>query len=193
VVWLSLLFAKFAPLTPKESSNTLSPVCFQTTNSRPKSSGIYISTKDQTILTKNSSKKPNTSDVKPRVIQEAIGRRKSAIASVRLLSGKGDITINGKSLSDHLKNAIAEKSVSRPLTVTTTTKYDVSVKVAGGGIKSQVEAISLGLARCLAEVKEGNRKLLRDANLLTRDSRERQRRMVGMGGKSRRKKQSPKR
>lgn len=124
----------------------------------------------------------------------AIGRRKSSIASVHISSGKGEFTVNGKPVEQYFPGASARTRYLAPFTtVDTIGKYSVSVKVAGGGSTGQLDATALGIARCLVQAKEAYKSPLRQAGLLTRDPRERQRRMVGTGGKARRQKQSPKR
>lgn len=133
------------------------------------------------------------SDQKPRHISSAIGRRKSAIASVRLVSGTGQITVNNVAIDKYFPGILAAQAFSRPFSVLNLSKYDATIKVHGGGPAGQLDAAILGLSRALSTIKLDFKTALRDANLLTRDSRERQRRMVGTGGKARRKKQSPKR
>jgi len=125
----------------------------------------------------------------------AVGRRRESVARVRLYRGKGENTVNGMSSEKYFPGEIATKALAKPFGATETSdKYYFSVKVAGGGKEGQLAALILGLSRTLVKVApEKNRAVLRKLNLLTRDSRIRQRRMVGMGGKSRRKKQSPKR
>ena len=125
----------------------------------------------------------------------AVGRRRTAVARVRLYRGKGENTINGKEFSKYFEGEIAKKLIAKPFGVTETSdKYYFSARVVGGGKNSQLEAVILGIARSLSKIApEKNNPLLRKMGLLTRDGRERQRRMVGKGGKSRRKKQSPKR
>jgi small subunit ribosomal protein S9 len=124
----------------------------------------------------------------------AIGRRKSASARVRLFHGKGENTVNGLAFAKYFtvpnSNVVWEKAFRL---TETTGKYFVTVKVAGGGKISQLEATVQAMARALAKVKTDFRAPLKKAGLLTRDSRIRERRKIGMGGKSRRKKQSPKR
>jgi small subunit ribosomal protein S9 len=90
---------------------------------------------------------------------------------------------------------IAEKALAKPFGATETSdKYYYSARVIGGGKEGQLTAVILAISRTLVKTApDKNRVTLRKLNLLTRDSRIRQRRMVGMGGKSRRKKQSPKR
>ncbi len=134
---------------------------------------------------------PSTSS---KILASAIGRRKSAIASVRLQSGSGDITVNGKPAEQYFPGPATKIRYQQPFVVTNTIKkYSATVKTNGGGPNGQLDATVLGIARCLADIKADYTPLLRKSGLLTRDPRTRQRRMVGMGGKSRRRKQSPKR
>lgn len=125
----------------------------------------------------------------------AVGRRKSSIARIRLYRGKGESAVNGMPAEKYFEGAIAQKALAKPFGVTETSgKYYFTAKVSGGGKEGQLDALILALSRTLVKVApEKNKILLKKLNLLTRDSRIRQRRMVGMGGKSRRKKQSPKR
>ncbi len=124
-----------------------------------------------------------------------VGRRKQSRARVRIYRGKGDNTVNGQQVDKYFEGEVAKKMLAKPFGATETSdKYYYSAKVSGGGKEGQLSALVLGLSRALIKVApEKNRVILRKLNLLSRDSRERQRRMVGMGGKSRRKKQSPKR
>lgn len=125
----------------------------------------------------------------------AIGRRKESSARIRLFKGKGENLINSKPAKDYFLQEVAKKVLAKPFEVTETAdKYYFTGRVMGGGKEGQLEALVLGIARALSKVSPEKFKIiLRKANLLTRDARTRQRRMVGMGGKSRRKKQSPKR
>ncbi len=119
----------------------------------------------------------------------AVGRRKSASARVRLFKGTGESLINGKKITAFLSE------LTKPFKVTDTVgKYFFTAKVAGGGKEGQLEAVVHGISRTLVKLdSEKYRVPLKKANLLTRDPRRRLRRMVGTGGKARRKKQSPKR
>jgi small subunit ribosomal protein S9 len=119
----------------------------------------------------------------------AVGRRKTASARVRLFKGTGENLINGKKVEDFIIQ------LAKPFKLTETEgKYYFTAVVAGGGKEGQIEAIVHGIARALAKLNpEKFRSILKKNNLLTRDSRVRLRRMVGTGGKARRKKQSPKR
>ncbi|HWB39224.1 MAG TPA: 30S ribosomal protein S9 [Candidatus Saccharimonadales bacterium] len=114
----------------------------------------------------------------------ALGRRKSATARVRLQSGKGVITINGKTAEEYLsgsKYLLAE--LQEPFTVLELTgKYDVSAVVSGGGHEGQVEAIRLGISKALAISNEDLKSTLKRADLLSRDSRERERKKFGLKG-----------
>jgi small subunit ribosomal protein S9 len=124
----------------------------------------------------------------------AVGKRKSSSARVRLFHGKGESTVNGQEIAKYFPGVLAKSIWGKPFGVTETTdKYYVSVKVAGGGKNSQLEAVALGIARALSKVKDTFKAEVKKVGLLTRDSRERERRKVGTGGRARRKKQSPKR
>lgn len=129
----------------------------------------------------------------PKILKRTVGRRKRAVASVRLLSGTGQITVNAKPVEAYFPGEFAKKIYSLPFVVTDLKKYDISAKVAGGGKEGQLDALVLGISRAFAQLKDSYKSLLRNAGLMTRDSRERQRRMIGTGGKSRRQKSSPKR
>jgi small subunit ribosomal protein S9 len=125
----------------------------------------------------------------------AVGRRKESSARVRLYRGKAENSVNSMPATKYFPGEIAKKSMAKPFGATETSdKYYFSAKVAGGGKESQLTALTLGLSRTLVKVSpEKNKPLLKKLGLLVRDSRERQRRMVGKGGKARRGKQSPKR
>lgn len=135
----------------------------------------------------------------------ALGRRKEALARVRLYStnsvswdgnivNKGDIVVNQKKGEDYFgKDAVRVYKV--PLIITgTEKKFAITVKVEGGGKIGQLQATVLGIARALDKYdREKFHSIIKKKGLLTRDPRVRERRKVGMGGKARRRKQSPKR
>jgi len=124
----------------------------------------------------------------------SIGRRKSAIASVKLFSGKGESTINGLSLEKYFPTKTEKIVYDKPFEITKNTgKYHFQAKIIGGGKTGQVQALSLAISRCLVKINETFKTDLRANGLLTVDSRVKERRMVGTGGKARRQKQSPKR
>ena len=109
------------------------------------------------------------------------GRRKTAIARVRLLPGEGEIVVNGRTLEEHFGNAVNESDVRLPFRVTGTEgKFNVMIKVEGGGVTGQAGAIRHGIARALLELDEANRVPLRQAGLLTRDPRMKERKKYGL-------------
>ena len=111
----------------------------------------------------------------------ATGRRKTSIAVVKLVKGKGRIFVNGKTLQAYLGNRPAvELMVFRPLVLTDNQdKFDVRVKTLGGGIVAQAGAIRHGISRALLQVNEEYRKVLRSEGLLTRDPRVKERKKYG--------------
>ncbi len=132
----------------------------------------------------------------------AVGRRKTANARVRLYKSASvpgfdgvQMIVNGKPAEQYFPGETAKAAYRKPFIITETlTKMSASVVVAGSGKMGQLEATIHGLARSLATLdRDSYRSLLKSAGLLTRDSRTRQRRMIGTGGKARRTKQSPKR
>lgn len=114
----------------------------------------------------------------------ALGRRKSATARVRLMGGKGDITINGQPAKEYLaSSASLLNELERPFTVLEQNgKYDVTVVVSGGGHSGQIDAIRLGIAKALVLVNEDLKSTLKRADLLGRDPREKERKKFGLRG-----------
>ena len=109
------------------------------------------------------------------------GRRKSSIARVRLVSGKGVITINDKSVDEYLPSEILKTIVKQPLNVTAAEgKFDVIVKVEGGGLSGQAGAIRHGISRALVKASEDNKAALKAAGFLTRDPRMKERKKPGL-------------
>ena len=109
------------------------------------------------------------------------GRRKNAIARVRLTEGTGKITINGKDIDDFFGMETLKVIVKQPLTVTNTVaKYDVIVKVTGGGFTGQAGAIRHGIARALNEANSEFRPILKSNGFLTRDPRMKERKKYGL-------------
>jgi len=135
----------------------------------------------------------------------AVGKRKEAVARLRLyvnalpeVTGedvkKGDMFVNGKRVENYFIGSTAKATYEEPFRITNTLeKYTLTVKVEGGGPKGQMEAFIHAVSRALSSMDEKNKQILKKKGFLTRDSRVRERRKVGMGGKARRKKQSPKR
>jgi small subunit ribosomal protein S9 len=112
----------------------------------------------------------------------AVGRRKAAVARVRLYPGSGRITVNGRPASDYFGGrAIYQTSLFEPLRVTgTQERFDVTVRVVGGGISGQAGAVRHGIARALTRFDEELRPVLKRAQLLTRDARVKERKKVGL-------------
>lgn len=111
----------------------------------------------------------------------ATGRRKKAIARVRIAPGSGKILINGKDVSSYFMNPSLEQEVTAPFRVTETEgKFDLSVNVIGGGLGGQAGACRHGVARALLEVDESYRVLLKKAGFLTRDPRMKERHKYGL-------------
>jgi len=110
------------------------------------------------------------------------GRRKTAIARVRLMTGEGEMVINGRTVEQHFGNAIPEADLRLPFRVTGTEgRYNTMVKVEGGGVTGQAGAIRHGIARALLQLDaESNRAPLRQAGLLTRDPRMKERKKYGL-------------
>lgn len=140
---------------------------------------------------------------------EAIGRRKEAIARVRLyivgkdktavIKGKkitaGNITVNEKAIETVFPGKVAQMRYQQPFELTgDKERFAVTILAEGGGPNGQLEAVIHGIARALIAVDaDKNKPLLKEHHLLTRDPRAKERRKVGTGGKARRQKQSPKR
>jgi len=109
------------------------------------------------------------------------GRRKNAIARVRLVSGSGKIVINKKELDEYFDYDTLKVIVREPLTVTETLdKYDVFVNVNGGGYTGQAGAIRHGIARALIDADEELRPVLKKEGFLTRDQRMKERKKYGL-------------
>ncbi len=138
----------------------------------------------------------------------AVGRRKQAVARVRLYESvkadtswgnldvkKGEILVNKKTISEYFPGDIYKRVYSEPLSVANAlNKYAFTIQVAGGGPAGQLDAVVAGISNALIKFDSENyRPLLKKKGFLTRDARVRERRKVGTGGKARRKKQSPKR
>ena len=116
----------------------------------------------------------------------ALGRRKSAVARVYVVAGKGDIKINGRELKDYFPEESLQYIVNQPFEVTGTAgQFDVKANLDGGGVKGQAEALRLGISRALSEIdREAYRPALKAAGFLTRDAREVERKKPGQPGAS---------
>jgi len=112
----------------------------------------------------------------------ATGRRKQAIARVRLVPGTGRWTVNGRSLEEYFPNKVHQQLVNEPLALTHADgAYDVIARIHGGGLTGQAGALRLGVARALNVVDvESNRPPLKSAGMLTRDARVKERKKAGL-------------
>jgi small subunit ribosomal protein S9 len=113
---------------------------------------------------------------------DATGRRKEAIARVRLVPGTGQWTINGRTLEEYFPNKVHQQAVESPFVeLELQGRYDVVARIHGGGVTGQAGALRLGVARALnAADIENNRSLLKKAGFLTRDARAKERRKAGL-------------
>ncbi len=111
---------------------------------------------------------------------QTVGRRKTSVARVLLRPGKGEWTINGRSMAEYFPRRTHQMRVEEPMQVTELDgQFDVQVKVNGGGLTGQADAIRLGLARALVTYDEEQRPTLRSNGLLTRDPRKVERKKPG--------------
>lgn len=113
----------------------------------------------------------------------AVGRRKTAVASVRLRKGTGKFDVNGSKLEKYFTSELQQKTIVDPLKkLGLTGNYDVIIRAKGGGIEGQVIAARLGIARALVKEDEERRQTLKNAGYLTRDPRKRERKKYGLAG-----------
>ncbi len=141
---------------------------------------------DQTLDTYSTETPATEAAVAPRPVLSvsggAVGRRKQAIARVRLVPGSGTITVNGRAFEDYFPNKLHQQLVTDPFTVLgLTDAYDVVARISGGGPSGQAGALRLGIARALNEIDaENNRPALKKAGFLSRDARVKERKKAGL-------------
>jgi len=113
---------------------------------------------------------------------QGTGRRKTAVARVRLIPGRGEMLVNNRSVQAHFGSVdLFQRELVRPFELTGTTgMYNVLVRVRGGGVAGQAIAVRHGIARALLDVDPGNRAALKPAGLLTRDPRVKERKKAGL-------------
>jgi small subunit ribosomal protein S9 len=111
---------------------------------------------------------------------QTVGRRKRSVARILLSRGSGKWSVNGRELNDYFPRPTHQIRVAEPLKVTASEGlFDVTIRVAGGGLTGQSDAVRLGLARALLELDGENRAKLREHGLLTRDARQVERKKPG--------------
>jgi small subunit ribosomal protein S9 len=116
-------------------------------------------------------------------LQHSVGKRKTAIARLYLKEGKGVITINHKPLDVYYLRPTSKKVILQPLELTSTAgKFDLNINVCGGGLSGQAGAIRHAIARALSAMDPNHRVTLKKAGLLTRDAREKERKLPGQPG-----------
>ena len=113
---------------------------------------------------------------------EGIGRRKESVARVRLMSGSGSFTVNGKEVQDYFPRFGDINEIMEPFEITNESlkTFDVTVLVKGGGVTGQRDAIQLGVARALLKINPDLKPVLRKGGLLTRDARIKERKKPGL-------------
>ena len=117
----------------------------------------------------------------PKPLVQSTGRRKEAVARVRLRPGTGKITVNGRTFEDFFPMATHRMIVAEGLKLTTTDEtYDVDATLHGGGVSGQAGAMRMGIARALVELDEEARPTLKKAGLLTRDARAKESKKYGL-------------
>lgn len=126
---------------------------------------------------------------------EGIGRRKVAVARVRIYKGKGDFIVNGLAAGQYFDEVVGAPALyNKPLVLANVLgDFAITAKVSGSGIRSQLDAVVLGIARALVKYDPELKAVLKAEGLMTRDDRMKETRKIGAGGKARRKRQSPKR
>ena len=116
----------------------------------------------------------------PAPLTQTTGRRKSAVARVRLRPGEGAITVNKRPLEDYFPSETHRMLVVEPLRVAEATSYDVDATIDGGGVSGQAGALRMGIARALVDVDAELRAVLKRAGFLTRDAREKEAKKYGL-------------
>jgi small subunit ribosomal protein S9 len=112
----------------------------------------------------------------------ATGRRKQAIARVRIAPGSGQWTVNGRALDEYFPNKVHQQAVNEPfVTLGAEDRFDIIARIHGGGVSGQAGALRLAISRCLNAIdEEGNRPSLKRAGFLTRDPRAKERKKYGL-------------
>ena len=144
----------------------------------------FIDDEDREIAYRAEETKSIEKPKRPAVIlnTRGTGRRKEAIARVRLIPGSGQWSINGRTLDDYFPNKLHQQEISEPLLVADVVgSYDIVALISGGGVSGQAGALRLGISRALnAADTEASRPVLKKAGMLTRDARIKERKKAGL-------------
>jgi len=144
----------------------------------------FVDDEDREIAYRAEETKSAERSGRPAVVQNSrgTGRRKEAIARVRIVPGTGQWSINGRTLDDYFPNKLHQQEISEPLvTADVVGSYDVIALITGGGVSGQAGALRLGIARALnAADTEASRPGLKKAGMLTRDARVKERKKAGL-------------
>ena len=147
------------------------------------SNDVEYTTNEQGVAYSSESAPSADAPLKPATIAPAAatGRRKEAVARVRIVPGTGQWTINGRTLEVYLPNKVHQQIVNEPfVTLGAEGKFDVIARIIGGGTTGQAGALRLGVARALTLVDPENRPSLKKAGFLTRDARVKERKKYGL-------------
>ena len=119
----------------------------------------------------------------PKIEYAATGRRKSSVARVNLVAGKGKIIVNNRDSAEYFRRETLLRLIQQPFDLLDlNNKYDVIARVSGGGLSGQAGALRHGIARALEQMNEEYRPILKKAGLLTRDPRKKERKKYGLRG-----------
>jgi small subunit ribosomal protein S9 len=120
---------------------------------------------------------------KAKVEYVGVGRRKTAVSSVKMTKGKGHIDVNGRKFEEYFTSVLTQGSILEPLVkLASKDKYDIVVRSKGGGLQAQAEATRLGISRALVQESEELRAPLKELGFLTRDPRKKERKKYGLAG-----------
>ena len=126
-------------------------------------------------------KRENPKESMSDLLVQTTGRRKRAIARVRVRAGTGNLTVNGRKLEDFFPSDTHRMIITEPLRITSTeTAYDIDASIGGGGSTGQAGAFRLGISRALIDLDGDHRELLKKAGFLTRDSRKKESKKYGL-------------
>ena len=152
---------------------------------KPRQRKTKVSTVKKDIPPKTQKVKEEVKPVKKRDYLFTVGKRKTSVARVRLYPKKneGKIIVNNKDFKEYFPYFEYQKTILTPLELLgLKDKYDITIKVKGGGIRGQADSIRHGISRVLLKLDEDSRKTLRGAGLLTRDARKKERKKPGLKG-----------